>query len=63
MVFVFFLLEKVYKGANSHLLGPGWFKRSGCGSLWMQVVAVSSGFKRFVRMVLRLEIGAFAGYL
>ena len=38
--------------------GSGWFKRSGCGcgcgSLRMQVVAVSSGFKRFVRLVLWL---------
>ena len=29
----------------------------------MRVVAVFSGFKRFVRLVLRLKIGAFAGYL
>ena len=29
----------------------------------MLVVAVSSGFKRFVRLTLRLEIGGFAGYL
>ena len=48
-------------------LGPDWFKRSGCGCdcgrLRMRVVAVSSGFKRFVRLVLRLKISAFAGYL
>ena len=31
------------------------------GVLWMLVVAVYSGFKRFVRLILRLEIGAFAG--
>ncbi|CAG7888291.1 unnamed protein product [Brassica rapa] len=41
-------------------LGPDWFNRSGCGcgcgSLRMRVVAVSSGFKRFVRLVMRLEI-------
>ena len=35
----------------------------GCGSLRMRVVAVSSGFKRFVWLVLRLEISVFAGYL
>ena len=29
----------------------------------MRAVAVSSGFKRFVRLVLRLKIGAFAGNL
>ena len=29
----------------------------------MDVVAVSSDFKRFVRLVPRLQIGAFAGYL
>ena len=29
----------------------------------MRMVAVSSDFKRFVRLILRLEIGAFAGYL
>ena len=29
----------------------------------MRLVAVYSGFKRFVRLVLRLEIDAFAGYL
>ena len=29
----------------------------------MWVVAVSSGFKRFVRLVMQLEIVAFAGYL
>ena len=48
-------------------LGPNWFKGSGCGcgcrSLRMRVVAGLSGFKRFERLVLRLEISAFAGYL
>ena len=29
----------------------------------MRAVAVSSGFKRFVRLVLQLKIGAFAGDL
>ena len=29
----------------------------------MRVIAVSSGSKRFVRLVLRLEIGVFVGYL
>ena len=29
----------------------------------MRMVTVSRGLKRFVRLVLRLEIGAFAGYL
>ena len=29
----------------------------------MRVIAVLSGFKRFVRLVLRLEINAFTGYL
>ena len=29
----------------------------------MQVVAGLSSFKKFVRLVLRLEISAFAGYL
>ena len=29
----------------------------------MRVVAVSNSFKRFVRLVPRLKIGAFAGYL
>ncbi|XP_033145439.1 uncharacterized protein LOC103864640 isoform X3 [Brassica rapa] len=39
--------------------GPDWFKRNGCGcgSLWMRAVAVSSGFKRFVRLVMQLKIG------
>ena len=49
------------------LLEPDWFKRSGCGcgcgSLQMRMVAVSRGFKRFAGLVLRLEIGAFVGYL
>ena len=49
------------------LLGPGWFKHSGygCGygNLWMRTVAVSSGFKRFVRLLQRLKICAFAGDL
>ena len=44
--------------SNLEDLGPDWFKRSGygcgCESLRMRVVAVSSGFKRFVRLVLRL---------
>ena len=41
------------------------FKRSGCGcgNLQMRVVAVSSGFKRFVQLVQQLEIGAFMGYI
>ncbi|WZZ08283.1 hypothetical protein YC2023_094204 [Brassica napus] len=43
-------------------LGSDWFKRSGCGCgcgrLRMRVVAVSSGFKRFVRLVLRLDLEA-----
>ena len=36
----------------------------GCGSLRMREFADAGGcgFKRFVRLVLRLEIGAFAGY-
>ena len=54
-------------GRGKRDFGPDWFKRSdcgcGCGSLRMRVVAVSSGFKRFVRLILRLEICAFAGYL
>ena len=29
----------------------------------MRAIATSSGFKRFVRLVLRLNIGAFAGDL
>ena len=47
------------------ILGPDWFKRSGCscGSLQIRVVAVFSGFKRFVRLIMRLEIGVFAEYL
>ncbi|CDY09617.1 BnaC07g34440D [Brassica napus] len=35
----------------------------GCGSSRMRVVAVSNSLKRFARLVLRLEIVAFAGYL
>ena len=48
-------------------LGPDWCNCSccgcSCGSLRMRVVAVLSGFKRFVWLILWLEIGAFAGYL
>ena len=44
-------------------LGHDWCNRNGCGGLQMRVVAILSDFKRFVRLVLRLEIGAFAGYL
>ncbi|WZY98113.1 hypothetical protein YC2023_070442 [Brassica napus] len=47
------------------LLGPDWFKRSGygcgCGRLRMRMVAVFSGFKRFVRLVLRLKIEVRSG--
>ncbi|CAN6926068.1 unnamed protein product [Brassica oleracea] len=47
--------------------GDDRFKRSDCGSgygsLRMRVVAVTSGFKRFVRLVMWFEIGAIAGYL
>jgi len=46
-------------------IGPGWFKRSGCGygSLRKPVVAVLSVIKRFERLDKRLIIGAFAGVL
>lgn len=48
-----------------HDEGHDWWNRISCGygSLQMRVVAVLSGFKRFVRLLLRLEIGAFAEYL
>ena len=63
------LLKKKQKKIklNVKLLESDWFKRSGCGcgcgNLRMRVVAVSNGSKRFVRLVLRLEIDAFAEYL
>ena len=46
----------------NHHLGSDWFKRNGygCGNLWMHVVAVSNGFKKFVRLIMRLEVDAFA---
>ena len=55
--------HSVYIQAILRFLGPGWLHRNGCGSLQMRVVAVLSGSKRFIRLVLRLEISVFAGYL
>ncbi|CAF1932015.1 BnaCnng30040D [Brassica napus] len=54
-----------YVPSSVHIEGHDGFKRSGggCGSLRIRMVAISSGFKRFVRLVLRLGNGVFAGYL
>ena len=44
---------------NQLYLGHDWFKCSAVAGVCGCGVAVSSGFKRFVRLVLRLEIGAY----
>ena len=46
-------------------LGPDWCTCSDCDrkNLQMRVVAILSSFKRFVRLILQLEISVFTQYL
>lgn len=62
---VFFLNFQIFSGFYVYfeLLGTMYSGPDWCGSFLIRMVAVSSVIKRFVWLVERLKIVAFAGYL